>query len=57
MRIFEDKYLIKRNFDQDIKDIYITPECIKGSIVYCYNTLDTIDRNLISNGTKNLFFN
>lgn len=35
-------------------DIFLTKELICQSINHCYNTLDTIDRNLISNGSPRL---
>lgn len=56
MRKFEDKYLVRRNFDSEIENIYITPECIKGSVMHCYNTLDIIDRNLTAARTQKISF-
>ncbi len=42
-----------RNFDH-FKHIGITEKLILGSINHCYQTIDTIDRTLISNGTSPL---
>lgn len=53
MRKFEDKYLIKHNFNFST-DINLNEKIIKGSVVHCYETLDMIDKNLISKNSSKL---
>ena len=53
MRIFENNYLIKRNFTFD-PQINLTEEIIRGSVTHCYETLDMIDQNLVSRGSSKL---
>lgn len=54
MRKFEDKYLIKKNFNFDASEVYITPTVIKKSIQHMYNTLDIIDNTLIQKNVEKL---
>ncbi len=53
MRKFEDKYLIKTNFNFSDK-IKMTTDTLKGSIIHCYETLDMIDQNLVSKKVQKL---
>lgn len=53
MRKFEDKYLIKHNFNFD-SCINLNEEIIKGSVTHCYETLDMIDQNLISKNSAKM---
>lgn len=54
MRTFIDDYLIERNFIFDPNQVMVTKEVIKGSIMYCYETLDMIDQNLVSKGVSKM---
>lgn len=53
MRKFEDKYLIKRNFKFD-PSIKFDEKMLKGSIQHTYETLDMIDKNLVSRGSQKM---
>lgn len=53
MRTFEEKYIIEHNFKTN-KDICISIDEIQGSIKHCYETLDMIDKNLISKNVQKL---
>ena len=54
MRKFEDRYLIRRNFQFDLPNLKVTEDIIKGSIMHCYDTIDMIDQNLIGRGVSKL---
>lgn len=53
MRIFENKNLIQRNFMSN-PGIVLTEDMIRGSVSYCYETLDMIDYYLVSRGSGKL---
>lgn len=53
MRIFEEKYLIERNF-RFPSNVRLNQNIIRGSVTHCYETLDMIDQNLVSKGSPKL---
>lgn len=53
MRIFENENLIQRNFVSN-PEIVLTEDMIRGSVSYCYETLDMIDYYLVSRGSGKL---
>lgn len=53
MRKFEDKFLIPSNFNFP-REIKMTAEILRGSIIHCYETLDMIDQNLASKKVQKL---
>lgn len=50
MRKFEDKFVVQHNFEST----FITKDSLRGSIEHCYDTLDMIDKNLVSRGVSQL---
>lgn len=54
MRKYEEKYVVKRNYDSIPSNISLTEDVIRGSIVHCYETLDMIDLNLVAKGASKM---
>ena len=53
MRQFEDKFLIPQNFFY-YRDVTVTMDSIRGSIIHCYRTLDMIDQHLTEQRVQKL---